>query len=976
MLLQRIQADDFRGESDLAIAGLRPGINAILLPDWQSADELTQRLFNAFVGEKSDLSETVFFVSDEMGDAIMSDDDVATLLSDFDITLFESLFHDNVRPADIGPLIRDLDLTELFKAEEQVSPASPQPAGMREQIGFRNEVLQETLLSAKREFDGSREHLRESHRTQYADLVKKRAKLLTAVNESKDELKRLNSAVSPLKLANDISGLWRRRDKLERRSSDTRSLDKLIHTADKIADFDSTIADLRSEISAAKRGKRQLKSTLARADQVDHANRIRKIRSLLKESDRAEAAEHECEHLRRSIRDAAASDEAAEPSVHAPLPRARQVQSPQRLLEILAPFAGQVRSARSQLHDARHQWQLRNEASHDSFLTSSLSAETAAEIRELSEQVEILNQACEQIRGRQTLPTGAIGGIIAVFLSGLALVGLGMMFEMGGHNWLAIGLGVLAMFSVGMLKISLERAPTVQLRILRSDITKLLERITMLQLDGTDKFIASLDPTVSMEVAQEKLDVALHNWRQALFAQGLPESLSPNRLAQQLRSVHSKHDSIDTLTDEFDDSCDDLFDDNSDFDLTISPSLFRHDEEPDAFEFETLQVSPQVEPNHLAELRALLESESTILSQWRHDASMVLDANDEALRDLPIASVADNLRELLARLEDAAQEERGVNVEIDETEKQLQTRLKRVKRERKTCIAKTGVETLVELKELIRTERKKSGNKAKVAELKSRIDEALTSSDIGDAARELLETYEQQELANRLAKSQSQFSATEQSLIDNQRRLSQIAQQINELIENRERDATRLDSAVASAKIKKATQDLVSNLILQEVLESRTEPLEVTSPEINNLLATASRYFRQTTPWKEAEIRFDEQAEQLFIDRVGKFSEPLDTVEDDFALQATICIQLALFDHFRTTGLALPVLLNDQWTHPARRFAAETIDLLNEFGADGHQFLAMTWNDQHADFFGQCGQPVLVVNREIEHYSREETIAG
>ncbi len=975
MLLQRIQADDFRGESDLAIAGLRPGINAILLPDWQSADELTQRVFNAFVGEKSDLSETVFFVSDEMGDAIMSDDDVATLLSDFDITLFESLFHDHVRPADIGPLVRDLDLTGLFAAEEQTAPASRPSTGMREQIGFRNEVLQESLLSAKREFDGSRERLQTSDRTQYADLVKKRAKLLSTVNESKDELRKLNSTVSPLKLANEISGLWRRRDKLERRSSDTRSLEKLIQTAEHVADFDSTIADLRAEISTAKRGKRQLKSTVAGADQENHAARTDKIRSLLKESDRAETAEHECEHLRRAIRDAVASNEVAQTTVQAPRMKTRQIQSPQRMIEILAPFAGQVRSARSQLHEARHQWQLRSEAPADGFLASSLSVETAAEIRELSEQVEVLNQACEQIRGRQSLPTGAIGGIIAVFLSGLALVGLGMMFELGGHDWLAIGLGVVAMISVGLLKISLERAPTLQLRILRSEILELLERITILQVEGNDKFIASLDPTVSMEVAQEKLDVALHNWRQALLAQGLPESLSPNRLVQQLRSVQSNHE-IDTSTDEFDESCDDLFDNNSVFDLAISPSLFEFDADADAFELEPIATTSRNESDHLSELRSTLDIESSLLNQWRRSASMELDINDEALRDLPIASIADNLRELLARLEDSAQKASGVRAEIDETEKQLQARLKRLKRERKTCIAETGVETLVELKELIRTERKKSGTKAKVAELNSKIEQTLVSSDVGTAARELLETYEQDELAIRLAKSQSQMSATEQTLLDNQRRLSQIAQQINELIENRELDTTRLDSAVASAKIKKATQDLVSNLILQEVLESRSEPLEVASPAINGLLATASRFFRQTTPWKEAEIRFDEQSEQFFVDRVGQFSESLEVVEDDFAVQATICIQLALFDHFRSTGLALPVLLNDQWTHPTRRFAAETVDLLNECGADGHQFLAMTWNDQSADFFGQCGQPVLVVNREIEHFSREETIAG
>ena len=80
------------------------------------------------------------------------------------------------------------------------------------------------------------------------------------------------------------------------------------------------------------------------------------------------------------------------------------------------------------------------------------------------------DSACDQIRARKSLPTGAMGGIAIVFLGGLTLIGLGMTFDFGRHNWLLIGFGLLAMFSVGMLKISLERAPLLQLRIFREEI--------------------------------------------------------------------------------------------------------------------------------------------------------------------------------------------------------------------------------------------------------------------------------------------------------------------------------------------------------------------------------------------------------------------------------------------------------------------------------------------------------------------------
>jgi hypothetical protein len=119
-------------------------------------------------------------------------------------------------------------------------------------------------------------------------------------------------------------------------------------------------------------------------------------------------------------------------------------------------------------------------------------------------------------------------------------------------------------------------------------------------------------------------------------------------------------------------------------------------------------------------------------------------------------------------------------------------------------------------------------------------------------------------------------------------------------------------------------------------------------------------------------IRFDESQEQFFIDRIGQFSESLEELDDDYAIQATLCIQLALIEHFHATGLTLPILLTDQWTHPIRKFAAETVHLLNDLGKNSErQFLVVTWDDATAEFYNECGQPVLVVEREEEHIARE-----
>ena len=52
-----------------------------------------------------------------------------------------------------------------------------------------------------------------------------------------------------------------------------------------------------------------------------------------------------------------------------------------------------------------------------------------------------------------------------------------------------------------------------------------------------DPIMATVDPDVTESVAREQLEIAMHNWRESLHANDLPESISPHRFAGEIRQL-------------------------------------------------------------------------------------------------------------------------------------------------------------------------------------------------------------------------------------------------------------------------------------------------------------------------------------------------------------------------------------------------------------------------------------------------------
>jgi hypothetical protein len=864
------------------------------------------------------------------------------------------LYNDGVRPEELGYLIGDLSLTSLFAVDESEPIVSPF-SSVRERLGFRSEVLQETLLNAKSQLDGSRKNLRQSNGAQYAELIKKQATLQAELTTLENELSQLSDSTAPVKLAVELATTWDRRDRLASRFNGNRSVDDLLAIANDVETLDSTIATLRSEIAKAKRESRKRPDSGAGISK----SRLRDIRTLIDEAALAEASERECDHLRQAIRELSSRTDVITPRDLAGV-------SQSRLLKILLPFAQEVQRAQTRLDEIRRLALAVDDEADDDDESSKEATELGelaqTEIEDLSEQIHLLNQACEQLRGRQSLPTGAWMGIFAVFVSGLALNACGILFDLSGNEWLAIGIGVLAMFSAGMLKISLERAPVVQLRSYRREVNRLLNRIAGLRLTSDPAGNSLPNSEIALRSASENLDVAIHNWRQALSSKGVPESTTPNELIEQFRIRHDTT-GLDAVVDSFGKSSNDLFAAGVAANLTRTGFADGDHSTP-------LDKNMEVASN---ELRTKLQAESSLIHNWRQSAARELQIPLDEFGNAPVASVADRLQMLKTQIEESHNQAEQRGITDEQTEQQLQLSLKKLKRERRQRISSAGVETLIELKELIKTERKRTVDQAEITALTQQIDDVLAATPTGEETRSLLNAHDHEQNAAELATLQQKQAEAKQKLLDQQRQLSQVAQQINELIKNRDRDTNRLEYGEADAKIKRATHDLVSNLILQEALESRSTAQDQPSvASQNGLIACATDYLRRTTSWKEAEIRFDEESEQFCVDRIGQFSKSLEELDDDYALQATLCIQLALFEHFQATGLVLPVLLADHWTHPKRKFATETVDLLSELGRNrGHQFLVIAWDDSMAQFYIQCGQPVLVVDQEEEHTVRE-----
>lgn len=941
MLLQRIQADSFCGDGDLTVAELRPGFNAILLPDWKSADELTRRIFHAFAGTGSGDVETVFFVLDEMGEAIVTEDEIGSLLSDMDCSVFESLYNDGVRPDELASLVSDLNLGGLFVEESGNPPIDPT---VWERLGFRNEFLQETLMSAKSQLDDSRNRLQHSNHRRYADLTKKQSETELTVSKLDEELSAISGAIAPLNLALELSPYWERQEKIKFRSIDRPDVKHLRAIVTQVESLDAEISKLRTEIAQLKRTRRQTADSNSRLE-----SRLNRLRKVLNDSRRAEQIELDAEKLRDSIHEVQSSLVSDNESHDSLSPRTRR---------ILIPFALDVRRARETVTAMRlaHAPDENTNSSPD----SNLSAESTTEISELSEQIDFLRTACEQIRGRQSLPSGAFAGIIAVFLIGLGLNACGIIFDLGGNEWLTIGVGVLAMFSAGMLKISLERAPVSQLRIFRLEITAMLERISSLQL-GSDTSFASVSSSADqLVIATEELDIAVHNWNQALKSNGLENSTSPEQL---LCEVYRDEVDFNAMTASVDEWSDSRFRDR---DSNWNDLLVAEDSKVTQTSASSGVESPD------GELRERLQDMTSQLNRWHQSAAEELQLPVEIVGSESVAQITSRLRvsvtEVQTRYDDANRTEEA----NDDTEQQLQTQLKNLKRERRDCITKSGVETLVELKELIKTDRKQSTNKAKAAELAKKIEDALTGNPAGDESRTILETRDRKSIAAELSELHRTRAAKERELVDSQRRLGQIAQQIHGLAENREADKSRLECSEAATKIKIATHDLVSNLILQEALESRSGMTAPDQKAQSGVLSRASQFLRQTTPLENATIRFDESHETFFVEQTGQFPQPLGELDPETGLQVTLCIQLALFEYFQATGVRLPVLLSDNWTHPEREFAAETVRLLADIGDAGPlQFLLLTWDGTTADYYNDCEQPVLVVDLEEECVIRE-----
>ena len=197
-------------------------------------------------------------------------------------------------------------------------------------------------------------------------------------------------------------------------------------------------------------------------------------------------------------------------------------------------------------------------------------------------------------------------------------------------------------------------------------------------------------------------------------------------------------------------------------------------------------------------------------------------------------------------------------------------------------------------------------------------------------------------------------------------RLEGVAQDLEELENDREHSRLRFELAQSTEKLERAAEQWLALEAAAKTIDSMRRNFERTCQP--RVLGMASRHLHRMTGGRFTNIWTPLDRRELRIEDARASSYSVEQLSSGSREQLFLAVRLALIEELAQKGVRLPIILDDVFVNFDESRAAAAADVLLDFAAQGQQVLFFTCHKHLADIFVHRGAPrvELPAREEIE----------
>ncbi len=812
----------------------------------------------------------------------------------------------------------------------------------REQAAARQEAEAKAELQRAREAQLAAEE--EARRTPPVKQQPPERKISNDVfiAELTDELRMLRRQIEPLKTAVSMANQWSELKKLKKRAGSTEEIKNL----NKLERLLSKVQQLQEERKSYDTPKRRRKKRAATPDRGDEVRRIRKLlgaRRWILESLEEPMLElnDELESTRSGDREFDSADELR----HAGFLFEEAKRDSLRLENRLDEFSRRTVFDWTKLLEDEHP-PLR-EISPDSAFAQD---PPAVQLEELKRRRLWIREEHQWLLDRARLSTHFYVAIAILFtLSVASLFGTLLVVSLTA-KWTLTALGIGGMVSSGAIRMALELRTSQQLCRVKDRLSQidgeihiLTERVLMEKQDAeavrrrAEEKLYALQLQQDVADARRRLDGAETGFRELLDRNGLPISYSPTEADRALRRRAQGDD---------------------------------------------------LERTHSIDRRPVIASrDDAKLGRWIKAARKAIRPLDSARLSHDPMELLQSLDELLAELEYTRKRPKGSSLGLDrEQHESVRDELKRIETEERSLLRRAGVDDAFELESAVREARELAGTRRRIETLDRELSVQLETHEDGEDIRDLLETFDGEDLRLRLADRQRNLEETDASLqmyLEPAPELPPTPKPVAHLHPEPPRspeapeivvdtprpvktfdrhrqmdlDRLRMRLAVVETRIRRAMRTAQSGAVLRNVARQLLgEPQKEDS-----LMYLAELTGGRWTDLKPIEKEGSAEAAGFVLSNATQQSALVPGSQDSAAAWLAVQLNVAVLLKSRGAGIPLMLLADPLLASPdaARIFAA-----LQLAAKSGIQILLLVGNRQLVNQLSESGTPVVRIGLE------------
>lgn len=362
---------------------------------------------------------------------------------------------------------------------------------------------------------------------------------------------------------------------------------------------------------------------------------------------------------------------------------------------------------------------------------------------------------------------------------------------------------------------------------------------------------------------------------------------------------------------------------------------------------------------HLLQARRQLELKREELSSREKELETLSSRIMQIAEEIEMSYTISDPQQLLNHLSVAASEqqalyERRGNLRREERKIQREgqrvvSQLRDAQTRRRAVLARAGVESEDELREIASREEKRQLLESELNEINEQITLALGNRfDFKQVERELIE-YSWEELRERCATLQDQIHQYQEKLAALHQQQGALEQQSKTLLADRRMAETKLELGAVEQELHEATKRWRTLAVTASLLET-VRVIYETHRQPQTLI-DASRFFEELTDGHYVRIWTPLTDMSLRVDMHSGDSLPLDLLSCGTREAVFLSLRLALAADFARRGIMLPLVLDDVLVNFDRQRAAAAARVLAQFAQQGHQVLVFTCHEHIVELF-------------------------